>query len=756
MLKKMRKITMRYLNKWRHLSRRSQAIVLVISFVIVGSLLLLVTNALTNTADFEPESGSLNGVCVRDDSAASGGEAIEFTGGSCAISIVPQTLATNIGHTGTAFTANLGLSSGDLANWSITSGQLPPGISLSGNQLRGTPTVAGAYTFRVHAVFNFIGQRDKDYTILIYPPTSTGYDTRIATTVNAHVNGPWPPMSGGSDCINTVGVVTYSMANLWLNKNVTAVNDRLVNTNIASLNCGSSGQAIDTLWFNHLMRLYLLYNANSTYFPGRLRTDADRHIIEGIWNFMKAHAEFDRSSLSNSSIWLGSSENHQAQTNTDMFLASQILKNDPAYATRRYDDGHSPTEYYNAYRAFWSKWFDERAKRGLWVEVGSGYHGYTMDGIFNMYNFAEDPMIRTKAEMIIDLDFADVAQQDFNNNHGGGKSRIYKDDGDNFDGLNSSIGQIARVILGPGQQGVGNHVLFPATSGYYPPQVIADLAHTTNKGNYEYVTRRPGVGVRSALDPSQSVLHYSYVTPNYILGTAILDRNEDYSAASGQNRWQGIIFNTTSDARVFTQVGPVDHTNTTQNGFYAVQKKGAMLTHKIGYDTLTTQIYFAQSLDQIDEDSGWLFVREGGSYLAVRPQTGSYSWLDPAKNNATDRSKRFIRLSDNLTPIIFEAANASDYGNNFTNFKNNIKDNARSYVSGVMNYTASDGTRLTLYDSRTTPQINGGNVNFAPINVFGSVYMGSLWGSGKIDIQYGSHNASYDFSNTNNPIKTER
>ena len=79
-----------------------------------------------------------------------------------------------------------------------------------------------------------------------------------------------------------------------------------------------------------------------------------------------------------------------------------------------------------AWHAHWSNYFDEVAKRGLFIEVGSPtYHGYLLDAILNVYNFAEDPILRKKAGMVLDLDFADYAQQKLNNIWGGAKSRSY-------------------------------------------------------------------------------------------------------------------------------------------------------------------------------------------------------------------------------------------------------------------------------------------------------------------------------------------
>lgn len=170
-------------------------------------------------------------------------------------------------------------------------------------------------------------------------------------------------------------------------------------------------------------------------------------------------------------------------------------------------------------------------------------------------------------------------------------------------------------------------------------------------------------------------------------------------------------------------------------------------------------IYFGYSLDQIDEDSsGWLFVKEGSAYLAVRPQTGGYTWLTTSKNKAADEANRFIRLNTASSPIIMEAAPASRYSSNFASFKTDILNNTRSFTSNVMTYsatTANNSVNLAInLGTNDAPTVNGVAINYTPTNVFSSPYMSSVFDSGLVNLTYGALHASYDFRNANSPIKT--
>ena len=93
------------------------------------------------------------------------------------------------------------------------------------------------------------------------------------------------------------------------------------------------------------------------------------------------------------------------------------------------------------------------------------YHGYLIDAILNIYNFAEDPVLRKKAGMVLDLDFADYAQQQLHNIWGGAKSRSYP--ANSYQGLDDEITNYGNLLFGPGPVRPKN-TLALATSGYRP------------------------------------------------------------------------------------------------------------------------------------------------------------------------------------------------------------------------------------------------------------------------------------------------
>ena len=687
--------------------------------------------------------------------AAALGVAVTSAPATAAGLISPSTLATGVVHVGDSYQTTLSYAAN--TTWTVANGQLPPGLHMSGGQISGIATQAGAFTFAVHATDGGTAAL-KTYTIFVDPPASTGYESRVASVLFARDALPAP-----NDC-NQTGYLTYGIADLWTGRNVNDANNRLATVKITAIggtpkSCDPrTDQSRNNLSLGLLIRPYELYNKNSSYFPGRLTTAAESNLVAQMWAYARPYSKLSEAH----DTWsIYDSENHDAQAESFYFLAAQIFKNNPNYGTKVYYADHTTVaQQYKAWHDHWSNYFDERAKRGLFIEKGSPiYQGYTLQAILNIYNFADDPVLRKKAGMVLDLDFADYAQTSLNNIWGGPRSRSYPSD--SYDGANDSMTNLGRLLFGTSTSIPGdNHALVLATSGYYPPPVVVSLAQDhAEMGSYASISRRPGVGSRSfdanhdwQVVPSRSVLDYAYCTPSYIMGTTELWPKDTHIAPSSQNRWQGIIFDTTADARVYPQAA-LSSVSPTNDAFLSVQSQNVMITEKRFYTNEPTLVYFPASLDGVVEQGGWVFVQEGGSYLAVRPAVGSYTWITPQKNLAANRSQRFIKLTNPTSPIIFEASTTARFPN-VADFRSRIIGEPRTYTKGVLHYTGISTTKFTMFkDTSKIPLVNNAAQNYSPKNVFNSPWMQSVWGSGRITIRFGTQRATYDFSKPTAPVK---
>ncbi|MDR1724113.1 MAG: putative Ig domain-containing protein [Tannerella sp.] len=132
------------------------------------------------------------------------------------------------GSIGTAYTATLAASGDAPVTWSIASGSLPAGLTLSGATISGTPSAAGTSTFTVQAS-NVAGNATQSLSITILttpppPPTVTsvtisgpasiqkGQSGSFSATVVGTNNPPqtviWDVVGGTASSINSSGVLS--------------------------------------------------------------------------------------------------------------------------------------------------------------------------------------------------------------------------------------------------------------------------------------------------------------------------------------------------------------------------------------------------------------------------------------------------------------------------------------------------------------------------------------------------------------------
>ena len=255
----------------------------------------------------------------------------------------------------------------------------------------------------------------------------------------------------------------------------------------------------------------------------------------------------------------------------------------PAFRDRKLGDGRPPAEHYAAWTEYLKTWLTERARKGMFVEVASdGYNSATLKGIYNIYDFADDPELKRRAGMLLDLFWALWAQEQIDGVLGGGKSRIYQNGGDRL-GI-AAVSELAYFHFGIGEApALDSPKLSAVLSTWRPPLVVVDLAlDRDGRGRYAIHQRPPSAAVEGkAASPQYSLrfdvnaIHrYSWCTPAFILGTLMHEAKPvDYWVRiSCQNRWCGVIFAGHADACIVPQVQAQDN-RTTVNAHWSVAEQ---------------------------------------------------------------------------------------------------------------------------------------------------------------------------------------
>ena len=118
-----------------------------------------------------------------------------------------------------------------------------------------------------------------------------------------------------------------------------------------------------SLFSTSYMRLYALMNHRTGVMKGPLSKAAVENFEKEMWKVAKANSKLVEAKRG---VWdMEGSENHHLSSKSCDMLAAQFLRNLPAYADQKLDDGSSLAQQYEVRHAYFLKWFDERAKREI-------------------------------------------------------------------------------------------------------------------------------------------------------------------------------------------------------------------------------------------------------------------------------------------------------------------------------------------------------------------------------------------------------
>lgn len=501
------------------------------------------------------------------------------------------------------------------------------------------------------------------------------------------------------------------------------------------------------------VRLYALFNNRHGTMKGRLSAKAQANFERSFWLCAKAYSKL---ADAKADVWSSDfSENHHVTSGVSNFLVAQFLKDMPDYAGQMYDDGSTLPQQYEARRDYWSRWLDQHARRGLFQEDGSSYEHYTLEALFNLRDFTDDPILRQKADLFLDLVFANFAEETLGTVRGGPKSRTKKEDFDS---------DCYNLLFGLGEFHQRGDYLLP-TSNYYPPPAIASLARdSSNRGSYAWRKRCPGLEVlpdaadpprQRTIDRDNSIVRNGFATRHFHMGSHGIDTTANVNWQDRSQRWQGLVFANHPLARI-SMDGKSDSnvkSGYISNPFNTIQDRNLMVTVKWGpvIDKKVDPnpwIYFSASLDLVEERGGWVFVKSGEAYAAVKVVDG-YTWLASWQHSDRLQPKSFVRLRKAESPVITIANDAADYGNNFGAFKQAVLAQPMRWSGGALTFATirHDGPRKA-------GAIDGRPVNLQPVRLNDSPFLRSDWASGVFYFRKGDETLKLDFSHPHAPRRT--
>ena len=587
------------------------------------------------------------------------------------------------------------------------------------------------------------------------------------------------------------GDTMWALAALYRNEKVDEANARLLKRAEAYIalqgaktdnSTFTPEEAKETPWayfaLTDYVRILCLFHAKSPHFPGRLQPETEAAMKEALWFWAKADSKVADASLKNLLVLLGT-ENHDLTRRPNYYLVASLLKDDPLYRDRLYDDGHTVAEHVAVYEAFLREWPRKRAMTGLWFEVGSNtYQKYSWPALFNLHELAPDPVVRKRFGMLLDLAFIEEAQISVHGRRGGGRSRaeygrnafesyknlLYAPEGAAAGSSHSKVIETSRYQL-PAAAVLLRKLEFPAREPFLiTNRVLGELApgHPAD-----------GDGRRHAAD--SALVNYAYRTPHYLLGSTLQnpalsmpdpETGEPvlkYAGISRQKRWCGVLFQERSDNEICAVYPVTEKTRggRPQHPHWTFQHENVLLLQRIApqtpevpmrmgsYSTGKISIRFDGPTLEKTETAGWIFASIGKAFVGVKFLDGGHEWDEMREeaspvgfNRTTDKSRVLLHAGNITAHKSFEQFRTEVLANPLSVSKDRVE-----YRSGpsearfeVSLYDADDHNRFLL------PRVDGKPVNLRPPWTYHSPYLRGEFGSDRIAVTVGPVSRLLDFS----------
>ncbi len=579
-----------------------------------------------------------------------------------------------------------------------------------------------------------------------------------------------------------------AFAGLWLGRDLPLANVRLREAFDEAMGEATSlnPEVADTQFkwqMRTWIRMYYLFGPNGGRRGMRLEPDIEHQIEELFWYYGVSKSDRARANLDY--VWLiQGSENHDLMDLGNAFLGLQAIASNSAYSERKLADGGTPNEHAAVWSNYFQQYCHERIQNGLFIEVASPTYGkYLIPELVNISEFADEPALRESGTSLLHLTWADWAIEQLNGVRGGAKARCYQGDYSR-EGHADSWWQMGQCLLSGDEwtrTDISRHPiqgfnLCLASSTYELPAVVRKLAiDAQGRREYAYISRRPGkmkpldvlpsVGGHPcwySMDAEDSrLVRYTWCTPDYIMGSfrsdpamredfVILTDEPDraasrYAAIQGQNQWQGIIFASGPDARIYPQCESTpDEKSPDLSKTYvqqvAVQHENVMLVqmNRANPKNKAMRVYFSPAMrDRIHVVNGWRVVEEGESFAAVKAITRDGG--DAVEVVDWD-AHGLLRPADPYAPVAFVVGRTTRFAGieQFTQYLDghDVDVNNGELIYG---FSDSNGARIELGLSLETPSIptiNGTPVDLSPKRVYDSPFVNAQPESGAVRVAF--------------------
>lgn len=506
--------------------------------------------------------------------------------------------------------------------------------------------------------------------------------------------------------------------------------------------------------------MFVIYELMAAYLCGEKILP---EVLKGkIWNSFKTRP-----------LYRGDTENHYVMYYTGLYLAAQTWK---GFSGDYWYTGKSSNENFKEAEDFLNYWIKTTTTIGQGEFDSPTYMIVYLAPMLTLYQYAKDPVMKKKAEMMVHYLLADFAVEHLQGMYCGAHSRDYPYDA--VEPKRAPSTGWAWLFFGQTEPIMRAEVLAAALSDYQMPEIIYNIATDRSEPYIHTETKRVRNIIRFNKDRNPPVYKYSYMTKDYCLGSMqggilqpIQEHTWDVTFVSDKPYCSiftlhpyvsdfelGMFFpeekkfTVEEVARFHTYYGKENKWTSSSPYEQTFQHKNVLLVlYNIPKGTQFEHIdgFFPKNLEQIVRinfkkdspiESRWIFCREKNTFIAYFPLK-PYDWIEEEINWR-------LRSSDLKNGLIVEVANAENYSS-FEDFQNKIKSNQLDISNFDNSLTikyrtsADDNLQFTYAGPKL---LNGNSINYKDYKLFKGPFLNAEVGSEKLEIRYQNQKMILDFT----------
>lgn len=499
--------------------------------------------------------------------------------------------------------------------------------------------------------------------------------------------------------------------------------------------------------------------------------DGKVNVSPGVWNDMISYVQ----NFHYEEPGAGISENHKIQ-----HYAGAIITGETWPTVTMWNNQTGATNL-GTYKGYMKDWVNRRLMVGMGEYDSKSYYAIDLAALSLLYTFAVDTTVKDMASDMLTYLYADMAVDSIESKLGGGQGRSSANKGASADQgifynnvtqyandimFDTSLARVDEFYANMNVQGAPFMV-----GAYRPPDVVLSIVRDQTK-RFDNRERKTIYQIPDDVSITESLKKLTHVTPEYMLGSVVQEDevpglNAAYVTPSGttwvpqghQDLPWSLTFGKTKETVVFdSHPGPAGETDASSKHAYFIGSYGCFCSklfqeenvliglHKIDEPNQLEFTHFwliKDQFEQVDEEDGWIFLKQGAVYAAIKPlkngtvsTSAQYTWTRSGRYAESE-----IKIHSANTAFIVEVVDTTEYAGSFSDFKTDIKTNPIVYSTSApyyIEYTGLNGKELRLEFNTDVRKIDGVAVDFSTYKLHDSPYMTADWNDGTITIEYGA------------------